>query len=157
MKEHVERVFKVMWLSGLSGVELQWNIQLYNFWNTYKCSHTAKFFIKCNVATQFYHFYGARIWCPPTRRINKVQPSATHVFFVHIRRPYLIRSPSQRFVPVHSTEHNLSLKKLLDADRKYMVQTLTTMLMTYDQKPSCLIVAKSLVHKHDFLKDRWKY
>lgn len=38
-----------------------------------------------------------------------------------------------------------------------MVQTLTTMLMTYDQKPSCLIVAKSLVHKHDFLKDRWKY
>lgn len=54
------------------------------------------------------------------------------------------------------TETNLEEEKLTDGDRKYMVQTLATVLMTYDQSPSlstCLVVAKSVVNKFQFLKD----
>ena len=43
-----------------------------------------------------------------------------------------------------------------DSDRKYMVQTLATMLMTHVQRPSmqqCGIVAKALVGMYSFLKD----
>lgn len=45
---------------------------------------------------------------------------------------------------------------MTDSDRKYVVQTLATMLMTYMQKPSmkhCGIVAKVLIAKFPFLKD----
>ena len=55
-----------------------------------------------------------------------------------------------------STDTNFEKKILTDTDRKYVVQTLTTMLMTHIQKPSlhdCSIVAKSLIRKHQFLKD----
>lgn len=44
---------------------------------------------------------------------------------------------------------------LTESDRKYIVQTLSTMLMTYAQCPSlheCGIVAQSLVGKYSFLK-----
>ena len=49
------------------------------------------------------------------------------------------------------------LKKgiLRNDDRKYMVQTLTTMMMSYVPNPSmqdCLLVAKSLHAKFPFLK-----
>lgn len=45
---------------------------------------------------------------------------------------------------------------ITDGDRKYMVQTLTTMLMTHIQRPSlrhCLIVSKALHAKFKFLGD----
>ena len=55
-----------------------------------------------------------------------------------------------------STEKNLHDNTLIDSDRKYVVQTLATMLMTHIQRPSlqqCGIVAKALVGKYNFLKD----
>lgn len=55
-----------------------------------------------------------------------------------------------------STDKNFQDKLLTDTDRKYVVQTLATMLMTHIQRPSlhhCSIVAKSLIKKHEFLKD----
>ena len=55
-----------------------------------------------------------------------------------------------------ATENNLAKKILLDTDRKYMVQTLTTMMMSYKQAPAmsdCSIVAKSLIGEYPFLKD----
>lgn len=55
-----------------------------------------------------------------------------------------------------STEDNLAKKLLLDGDRKYIVQTLATVLMTHKQRPSlsdCGAVAKSLVKKFSFLSD----
>ena len=55
-----------------------------------------------------------------------------------------------------ATEVNLACKILIDTDRKYMVQTLATVLMTHIPKPSlqhCSEVAKSLVTAHPFLKD----
>lgn len=54
------------------------------------------------------------------------------------------------------TEDNFGEKKLTGTDRKYVVQTLATMLMTYVQKPSldhCGKVAKALVDKYRFIKD----
>ena len=45
---------------------------------------------------------------------------------------------------------------ITDGDRKYMVQTLKTMLMTHIQRPSlrhCLIVSKALHAKFKFLVD----
>ena len=48
------------------------------------------------------------------------------------------------------------MKVLTDSDRKYVVQTLATMLMTHVSHPSlkcCGIVAKALIEKFDFLKD----
>ena len=44
----------------------------------------------------------------------------------------------------------------MDTDRKYVVQTLATMLMTHVQRPSlhqCGVVAKAFVEKYEFLKD----
>ena len=44
----------------------------------------------------------------------------------------------------------------MDSDRKYVVQTLATMLMSYISDPSlkhCGVVAKALTSKFDFLKD----
>lgn len=55
-----------------------------------------------------------------------------------------------------STEQNLSEQQLLDGDRKYMVQTVATVLMTYKQWPSLgdyALVAKSLIEWHPFLAD----
>ena len=54
------------------------------------------------------------------------------------------------------TEENFKEKVLTDGDRRYVVQTLATMLMTHVQRPSlsdCNIVAKSLVAKYAFLND----
>lgn len=62
--------------------------------------------------------------------------------------------PIPKFRP--ATEKNFLDKGLNDIDRKYVVQTMATMLMTYIQKPSlseCSIVAKSLIKKYEFLKD----
>lgn len=53
-------------------------------------------------------------------------------------------------------EKNLAKKVLIESDRKYMVQTLSTVLMTYEQQPSlsdCGKVAKSLMAKYQFLDD----
>ena len=55
-----------------------------------------------------------------------------------------------------STEANLTNKLLTDTDRKYVVQTLATVLMTQIQRPSmkdCQVVAQSLIAAHPFLKD----
>lgn len=62
--------------------------------------------------------------------------------------------PIPKFRP--NTEANMQKKVLTDTDRKYMVQTLATMLMTYIQRPSmhqCGVVAKALVDMYGFLKD----
>ena len=51
---------------------------------------------------------------------------------------------------------NFAKNLLTHDDRTYIVRTLSTMLMTYVQRPSmadCAVVAKSLVHQHIFLKD----
>ena len=45
---------------------------------------------------------------------------------------------------------------LTDSDRKYIVQTLATMLMAHVQHPSltqCGTVARALVEKYEYLKD----
>ena len=55
-----------------------------------------------------------------------------------------------------STETNLEGEVLTDSDRKYMVQTLATMLMSYVQRPSLkdsLVVSKALHAKFKFLGD----
>ena len=54
------------------------------------------------------------------------------------------------------TEENLSQGQLLDGDRKYMVRTLATFLMTFKTRPSlndCGIVARALVQRFSFLAD----
>ena len=56
----------------------------------------------------------------------------------------------------HNTEKLFEDKILTDSDRKYVVQTMATVMMTYTQKPSlyqCSIVAKALISKYSFLKD----
>ena len=55
-----------------------------------------------------------------------------------------------------STENNFKDGILTDSDRKYVVQTMSTILMTYISKPSlrdCEIVAKALIDKFGFLRD----
>ena len=55
-----------------------------------------------------------------------------------------------------STEKNLSEQQLLDGDRKYVVQTVATVLKTSKQRPSlgdCGLAAKSLIERHPFLAD----
>ena len=45
---------------------------------------------------------------------------------------------------------------MIATDRKYVIQTLATMMMTYLQRPSlhhCGIVAKALIKIYNFLKD----
>ena len=62
--------------------------------------------------------------------------------------------PTSKFRP--ETTENFSNKILLDRDRKYVVQTLATMLMTFVSKPSltqCGKVAETLVSRYDFLRD----
>ena len=54
------------------------------------------------------------------------------------------------------TDDNLREKVLTDKGCKDMVQTLATILMTYDQRPSlaqCGVVARSLVETYTFLRD----
>lgn len=54
------------------------------------------------------------------------------------------------------TQENLRKKILTDSDRKYIVQTLATVMMTYTTKPTmhqCSEVAKALVEQYQFLKD----
>lgn len=53
-----------------------------------------------------------------------------------------------------ATEENLKRCILTDADRKYMVQTLATVLMTKIERPTmtdCLQVSKALHKKFKFL------
>ena len=53
-----------------------------------------------------------------------------------------------------TTEYDLSRQILTDPDRKYMVQTLATLLMTHIQKPAmkhCLAVSQALHRKFTFL------
>lgn len=55
-----------------------------------------------------------------------------------------------------STEANLESEVLTEPDRKYIVQTLATMLMSYVQRPSlkqCLVVSRALHGKFGFLGD----
>jgi len=55
-----------------------------------------------------------------------------------------------------TTEKNFHDKFLTDCDRRYVVQTLATVLMTHVQQPflsDCDTVAKALVHKFSFLND----
>ena len=62
--------------------------------------------------------------------------------------------PIPKFHP--NTEKKIQDKTLIDADRKYVVQTLATVMMTHVQRPSlqqCGIVGKALVNKYAFLKD----
>ena len=66
--------------------------------------------------------------------------------------------PSPFPVPAfrRSTTKNLEKDVLTDPDRRYMVQTIATVLMTYVQRPSldhCNAVANSVVDKYPFLKD----
>ncbi len=73
-------------------------------------------------------------------------------YFFQINLPIPFPIPKFRA----STEENLRKSHRIDTDRKYMVQTLGTMLMTYIQKPSlnhCRIIAKVLISKYPFLKD----
>ena len=54
-----------------------------------------------------------------------------------------------------ATEENFSSRVLTDSDRKYVVQTLATMLMSHVPKPSlkqCGVVSRRLIEKFDFLK-----
>lgn len=54
------------------------------------------------------------------------------------------------------TEKNLAEEVLVDVDKKYIVQTLATILMTQVQRPAltqCGAVAKKLIMKFPFLKD----
>ena len=54
-----------------------------------------------------------------------------------------------------STEANLTNEILTESDRKYIVQTLAVMLMSYVQKPSlgdCEIVSEALHMKYTFLQ-----
>ena len=56
----------------------------------------------------------------------------------------------------HMTEENLSKKILEDGDRKYMVQTMATLLMTHKQRPTlseCGKVATALIKTYPFLAD----
>ena len=51
---------------------------------------------------------------------------------------------------------NFRKRVLFDRDRKYVVQTLATMLMTYISRPSlrdCGKVAEALISNYDFLRD----
>lgn len=53
-------------------------------------------------------------------------------------------------------ERNLSNEVLTENDQKYMVQTLTVMLMSYEQKPSlsdCEVVSKAVYSEYTFLED----
>ena len=55
-----------------------------------------------------------------------------------------------------TTEANLRNKSITDKDRKYIVRTLATILMSYVPLPKlshCAIVAKALVAKYPFLSD----
>ena len=66
--------------------------------------------------------------------------------------PILFPIPSFR----HTAEVHLQKGTVTDTNRKYMVQTLTTLLMTYKTKPSlnnCLIVSRSLHDKFQSLGD----
>ena len=58
------------------------------------------------------------------------------------------------------TQSNLTMKRLADDDRKYIVRVLAIMLSTYTPRPSmkhCEIVAKSLVTKYGFLKEHVRF
>lgn len=55
-----------------------------------------------------------------------------------------------------STMQNFQNQLLTGQDRKYVVQTLVTVMMTHVQRPTlseCGIVAKSLIEKYNFLSD----
>ena len=59
-----------------------------------------------------------------------------------------------------STEEKLSQGSLSDSDRKYVVQTLATMLMSYISNPSlkhCGEVGKALIGKIQFFERWWRW
>ncbi len=61
-------------------------------------------------------------------------------------------------IPVfrEGTRKNLERKLLVDTDRKYMVQVLSTVLMVYVERPSlsvCGVIATELVSQYPFLND----
>lgn len=66
--------------------------------------------------------------------------------------------PSPFPIPTFRQSTMKSLEKglLTTPDRRYIVQTIATVLMTYVQRPSldcCNDVAKSVIDKYPFLKD----
>ena len=64
------------------------------------------------------------------------------------------RFPIPKFRP--ATDKCLEKKVLTEKDRKYIVRTLSTILMTYVQKPTihdCDVAATSLVARWSFLAD----
>ena len=57
----------------------------------------------------------------------------------------------------HATENSLERGISKDNDRRYMVQTLATLLMSHIPSPSvnhCIVVAKALHEKFLFLKQK---
>ena len=55
-----------------------------------------------------------------------------------------------------STEKNLKEKMISDQDRKYIVRTLATIVMSHVSNPKtsdCAVAAKALVAKYPFLAD----
>ncbi|XP_065893460.1 uncharacterized protein [Dysidea avara] len=83
----------------------------------------------------------------------KVNPSSSRTnLSTHQDVPSPFPIPAFR----HSTEAHLKKGGILETDRKYMVQTLATLLMTYKSRPSlkdCQIVSKSLHQKFKNLGD----
>ena len=80
-----------------------------------------------------------------------------HVIFIDVEC-FFKDVPSPFPIPAfhHSTEAHLNKGGILETDRKYMVQTLATLLMTYKSRPSlkdCQIVSKSLHQKFKNLGD----
>ena len=62
--------------------------------------------------------------------------------------------PIPKFRP--ATEKNLERNVLTDDDRKWIVRTMSTILMTHVQRPTmadCNVVARALVDKWKFLAD----
>ena len=69
-----------------------------------------------------------------------------------------VKLPDPFPIPVFrgKTQQNFAKGILTDSDKRYIVQVLATVLMTYNQKPSlddCKVVATALLATHPFLKD----
>ena len=84
------------------------------------------------------------------------------IYMCIIWLPFLLQAsssiPDPFIIPTfrHTTEENLSKKILEDGDRKYIVQTVATLLMTHKQKPTlgeCGKVATAVIKTYPFLAD----
>ena len=63
--------------------------------------------------------------------------------------------PMPKFRP--ATEKNLRAKLIVDKDRKYIIRTMATIVMSFIDRPTmadCAVAAKALVTKYPFLQDR---